>query len=279
MVGLNVLEMHGLDNSTALLVVQEKIPKSDDSITYGLILGYGILSPTLCKTILNKGMLNSKDESFFLTPDELKREWDIIDKERQESIPTNPVAVSTSPLQKGQKRKSIAGAPGDKMDNQTEKKAKKPRAAALSIHKCVNMMDVEINKLTPTEMKAMNALYKQVFSPMYASGKKPLTDESGEGIRIHYKYLHRTPPGRMVYRSIHKGRLQGILNRVRIDGDYHSEYRLITLLPLKHGPYGLDGVVEFFNPCPPRQKLTSTTHYYIIGGQHTVEAHKILIER
>ena len=95
---------------------------------------------------------------------------------------------------------------------------------------------------------------------------------------MHYKYLHRAPPGRMVYRSIHKGRLQGILNRVRINGDYHSEYRLITVLPLKRGPYGSDGVVEFFNPCPPREKLTNTTHYYIIGGQHTVEAHKILVE-
>ena len=82
MVGLNVLEMQGLDNSTALLVVQEKIPKSNDSITYGLILKYGILSPTLCETILNKGMLNSKDESLFFTSDELKREWDIIDEER-----------------------------------------------------------------------------------------------------------------------------------------------------------------------------------------------------
>ena len=80
-----------------------------------------------------------------------------------------------------------------------------------------------INELTPTEMKAMNAIYKQVFSLMYAWGKKPLTNESGEGVRVYYKYLHRAPPRRMVYRSIHKGRLQGILNRVRIDGDYHSE--------------------------------------------------------
>ena len=148
----------------------------------------------------------------------------------------------------------------------------------LSIHKCVNMMDVEINKLMPIKMKAMNALYKQVFSPMYAWGKKPLTDESREGICVHYKYLHQAPPRRMVYRSIHKGRLQGILNRVHINGDYHLKYRLIIVLPLKHGPYGLDGNVEFFNPCPPREKLTSTTHYYIIEGQHTMEAHRILVE-
>ena len=267
-----------MDNSTALLVVQEKIPKSNDSVSYGLILGYGILSPNLCKTILNKGMLNSKGKSLFFTPDELKKEWDIIDEERQESILANPIAVSTSPLKKGQKQKSIAGAPGDKMDKLAEKKPRKPRAAALSIHKCVNMTDVEINMLVPTEMKAMNALYKQVFSPMYAWGKKLLTNESGEGICVHYKYLHRAPPGRMVYRSIHKSRLQEILNRVRIDGDYHSEYRLITVLPLKLGPFGPEKIVEFFNPCLPREKLTSTTHYYIIGRQHMVEAHRILVE-
>ena len=101
MVGLNVLEMQGLDNSTVLLVVQEKILKSDDSVTYGLILGYDILSPNLYETILNKGMLNSKGESLFFTLDEPKREWDIIDKERKESIPTNPIAVSASPLKIG----------------------------------------------------------------------------------------------------------------------------------------------------------------------------------
>ena len=81
-----------------------------------------------------------------------------------------------------------------------------------------------------------------------------------------------------VYRSIHKGRLSGILNRVHIDGDHHSEYKLITVLPLKRGPYGPIKIVEFFNPCVPREKLTTTTHYYIIGGQHMVEAHRILVE-
>ena len=64
---------------------------------------------------------------------------------------------------------------------------------------------------------------------------------------------------------------------MRIDGDYHSKYRLITMLPLKRGPYSPDGIVKFCNPCLPREKLTNTTHYYIIGGQHTVEAHKILV--
>ena len=114
MVGLNVLEMQGLDNSTALLVMQERIPKSDDSITYGLILGYGILNPTLCETILIKGMLNLKDDSLFFTPDELKREWDIIDEERQESILANPIEVSTSPLRRDRSGNLSQGRRGTK---------------------------------------------------------------------------------------------------------------------------------------------------------------------
>ena len=46
------------------------------------------------------------------------------------------------------------------MDKLAEKKPKKSRAAVISIHKCLNITNVEINKLTPTEIKAMNALYK-----------------------------------------------------------------------------------------------------------------------
>lgn len=33
--GLDVVEIHGLDYSTALLVVEEKVPKSDVSLSYG----------------------------------------------------------------------------------------------------------------------------------------------------------------------------------------------------------------------------------------------------
>jgi len=58
MTGLNVLELQGLDNSTRLLVVEEKLPKSNESIKYGLILDYTTISFKIYKTITTKGMLN-----------------------------------------------------------------------------------------------------------------------------------------------------------------------------------------------------------------------------
>ena len=81
-IGLDVLDMQGLDNLTALLVIQEKIPKSDESITYGLILDYAKMNLEMCKTITCQGMLNRRNDSHFWSPDEMSMEWDIIDKQR-----------------------------------------------------------------------------------------------------------------------------------------------------------------------------------------------------
>lgn len=60
--------------------------------------------------------------------------------------------------------------------------------------------------------------------------------------------------------------MKGIINRVRIDADYYWEQRLIIVLPLKRGPYSVDKLVDYFETCTPREKLTNTTHYYIIVG-------------
>jgi len=38
-------------------------------------------------------------------------------------------------------------------------------------------------------------------------------------------------------------------------------------------------VVEYWGVCLKRENLTSTTHYYIIGRQYTIEAHKNLVEK
>jgi len=61
--GLNVLELQGLHNSTTLLVIVEIIPKSNESIKYGLILDYETMSLKMCKTMMVRGMLNSRNDS------------------------------------------------------------------------------------------------------------------------------------------------------------------------------------------------------------------------
>ncbi len=81
--------------------------------------------------------------------------------------------------------------------------------------------------------------------PMYKWEKKPLANVKGELLQVHYKNLHKAPPGVLVYKGIEPQCLKGIKNRILIDADYHSENRFITILPLKRGLYGLDNVVEF----------------------------------
>jgi len=52
-VGLIVLEMQGLDNCNAFLVILEKVPKFDKSKKYRLILDYEKLSLDMCETVTN----------------------------------------------------------------------------------------------------------------------------------------------------------------------------------------------------------------------------------
>ena len=55
--------------------------------------------------------------------------------------------------------------------------------------------------------------------------------------------------------------------------------REITVLPLKRGPYCSNRAVEFYStPLDRNQLLKSTTQFFIIGGQHTVECYKNLVE-
>ena len=237
----------------------------------------------MCDRITKKGMLSNLNNSHLWTPSEIKDEWDIIDEQRH--LKNGPISIAqvspTKPAVKSraQKPKSIIGAPGDEEPAEgSQKKKRKVSTQALTIQRAINMTDVDINKLSPEEMKAMNKLYLDFFTPLYKWAKKPLEMSPGKLMRVHYKFLHQAPPGKLVYRGIQQDRLKKIKNRILVDGDYTSESRFITVLPLKEGPHGPDKKVKYWDECPPKEKLTPHLHYYIIGGQHTVEATRLLIE-
>ena len=56
-IGLSVVELQGIDNETIVLVVEEKLPKSDRSITYGSIFDLAKLRMSMCLTLTKKGLL------------------------------------------------------------------------------------------------------------------------------------------------------------------------------------------------------------------------------
>ena len=55
-IGLSTVELQRIDNETVVLVV-EKLPKSDRSRTYGLILDLAKLRMSMCLTLTEKGLL------------------------------------------------------------------------------------------------------------------------------------------------------------------------------------------------------------------------------
>ena len=67
-IGLSALELQGIDNETVVLVVEEKLPKSNKSITYGLILDLAKLRMSMCLTLTEKGLLYFPEDRVLWTP-------------------------------------------------------------------------------------------------------------------------------------------------------------------------------------------------------------------
>ena len=125
----------------------------------------------------------------------------------------------------------------------------------------------------------MKNLYSGAFEPLYKWGGEKLKDDEGKDVTVHFSKLHRAPQGSIVYRGLIEERLRALTNQARINPRYTGTDREITVLPLKKGPYGSNRAVEFYSTPPDRnQLLKSTTHFFIIGGQHTVECYKNLVE-
>ena len=75
-IGLNAFELHGIDNETIVLVVEERLPKSERSITYGLILDLNKLSLELCGSLIEKGYMFFPEDRALWTPQYIKEHWD-----------------------------------------------------------------------------------------------------------------------------------------------------------------------------------------------------------
>ena len=273
--GLTIIEMQGLDENTVLLVIEEQVPKSKRSRIYGCILDYSKLNLELCKSCTRLGLLHSKKDSKRWTPKLMLEQLNMIQEVLAEKNPkrvVDPVIAQTpSPKKKtAKRRKTLVGAPGDS-EKQSEKE--------LTIAQCVKMEEPEIRKLSPKALKVMKSLYTSVFDPLYIWGKKPLADPFGDAQRVHFDYLHQAPVATLVYRGIEETRLTSMINKARLDTDFDSEFRYITVFPMKLGPYGPKGTAKFFDVQPNKEFLSARgTHYYIIGGQHTVEAYKTLVQ-
>ena len=283
-IGLSAIELQGIDNETVVLVMEEKLPKSDRSITYGLILDLAKLRMSMCLTLFEKGLLYFLEDRAQWTPKHIQEHWDQIEEARIDSGPAPQLAPQiniepTPPKKRATKRKS-AVEPFGKEAVEVEAKPKRGKAdEPLTLQQCVTMSTADIEKLDKAKQTEMKNLYSGAFEPLYKWGGEKLKDDDGKDVTVHFSKLHRAPQGSIVYRGLIEERLRALTNQACINPRYTGTDREITVLPLKRGPYGSNRAVEFYSTSPDRnQLLKSTTHFFIIGGQHTVECYKNLIE-
>ena len=117
-IGLSVVELQGINNEIVILVVEEKLPKSDRSITYGLILDLAKLRMSMCLTLIEKGLLYFPKDQVQWTPKHIQEQWDQIEEARIDSGPApQPVPqiniAPTPPKKRATKRKSAVGPSGE----------------------------------------------------------------------------------------------------------------------------------------------------------------------
>ena len=136
----------------------------------------------------------------------------------------------------------------------------------------MSALDIEkLDKAKPTEMKN---LYSQAFESLYKWGHQKLKDDKHKDVTVHVSKLYRAPHGSIVYQGLIDGRLRALIDQARINPRYSGTDREIIVLPLKRGLYGSSRVVEFSNTLLERNQIKSSTHFFIIGGQHIVKCYK-----
>ena len=194
--------------------------------------------------------------------------------------PVPEINIEPTPAKKrATKRKSAVGPSGEEV---VEVEAKPKRSKAdepLTLQQCVTMSVADIEKLDKAKQTEMKNLYSGAFEPLYKWGGEKLKDDDRKDVTVHFSKLYRAPQGSIVYRGLIEERLRALTNQARINPRYTGTDREITVLPLKRGPYGSNRAVEFYSTPPDRnQLLKSTIHFFIIGGQHTMECYKNLVE-
>ena len=284
-IGLSTLKLQGIDNEMVVLVVEEKLSKSDRFITYGLILDLDKLRMSMYLTLTKKGLLYFPEDRALWTPKHIQEQWDQIEEARMDSgtapQPASQINIELTPPSKKRatKRKSVVGPSGEEA---VEVEAKPKRGKAdepLTLQQCVTMSAANIEKMDKAKQIEMKNLYAGAFEPLYKWGGEKLKDDDGKDVIVHFSKLYRALQGSIVYGGLIEKRLRALINQARINPKYTGMDREIIVLPLQRGPYGSNRAVEFYSTPPNRnQLLKSTTHFFIIGGQHSVECYKNLVE-
>ena len=285
--GNDVLEMEVVDPSKVLLLVKEG--SGDVALTYGLLMPSKTLSRRLCKDVDDKGFVLLKSEPDAST---VHRMWMTLSKHRAgiddqlaRLVRVSAPTPKTPP--KKRKARAVKGAPLDVVESgeEPDKKKRRKSEGPLTLGDAVHLKSTNRESLSTEKQLAIRRLYEAEFNPVYIFGGIPFQSDpdSGKEMLVDIAKLYRAPPAKIVYRSLIEERVKALLAQKRLMPSFQMGRQHLYLLPLKGRPMNMEGKREdyppatFFELTPMRNEITAETCFYIIGGQHNVEAHRRLI--
>jgi hypothetical protein len=151
-----VLEIKALENDTIVLIIKKCLPKSEKTVTYGLILEVIKLNSLDCKSVIDLGLLYFKmNNPVQCTMEDIKIAWEFVEELVLSTKPVDVVVhVVGTPKKKTRKRKAEGALGNPKTSGKKIKKTPK-----LQLHICVNMLAPDIAKLDKEQMKEISKLY------------------------------------------------------------------------------------------------------------------------
>ena len=148
--------------------MEERLPKSKCSITYGLILDLNKLSLELYESLTAKGYMFFLKDMALWSPQYFQEQWDQVDDVHCDSVHVVPVAVETqiepTPTKKrATKRNSIVGPSSNEVVEVEEKPKRSKADEPLTLQECMTMLALDIQKLDKAKQTEIKNLHSQAF--------------------------------------------------------------------------------------------------------------------
>ena len=273
--GVQVLGIHAPNNRRyeVFLVIQEQpLGKDKDTRMYGLLVDVNKIDTELCTSVTERGFEIYEDAES--TVQGMEKSWELLMDAQNESAVVGedpPANIATA----SKKRKSpLKPKRPKKTTDDKDDAGKKP---GLSLADAVNFGSDDSKRLTPEMREEIRKLYDTEFAPLYIHhsentiGMESWKNPDGQELHVHFDHLHRAPPGMIVYRGLVPDRVDRIAMQVEIVPDISLVRAQVIVLPLKGFA---DDKAVYFSSRPEKKDINARTHFYIIGGQHTVAAHQ-----
>jgi hypothetical protein len=223
----------------------------------------------------------STDFGFMWLPDDEKLPSDV--RERFVSMVEDLKAIVIPPTQKKARRGSTPGSgdlpvsrgstpgstPGGTPERQRRAASRPPKTAKEATLEDLLRMQ-KSSRTDPKKLEIINQAIHNHLEPLYVWGCEPLDDADGRRVKVPLHRLH-CAPATWVHRQVTMGRRQQLMDEVIALHGSRAKQPVFVM------PIVFDNTLKEFKPFDLKPTLKEDMldcDFWIIGGQHTIQAMK-----